>query len=374
MPIVDGVTLTVKNYAIWLNKILGPTSIVTPFVPDQEDSDQFPIIRFLSIPTILRPPYRIGMPEIDLRLQYRLKNHDFDIIHAHSPFATGLLAKREAKERRIPLIATFHSKYRDDFERIFAFKPIVNEQIKRIVDFYYSADHVWIPQESVALTLREYGYKGPYTVVENGIDMKPVDDITPFRERGAKELGLDESIPVGLYVGQHVLEKNLEFLVRSIPAIMRSVPDFHMVFVGKGYAKQQLQSLVAELGISDNVIFHDVVFDRELLRSIYARGDLFLFPSLYDNAPLVVREAASMRTPAVLLAGTTAAEVIHDGVNGYLSENDSEAFAAKVAAAFEDKDGRLEIGKAAQRSLCRTWEDVLGEVKGRYLEILSKWA
>ena len=51
-----------------------------------------------------------------------------------------------------------------------AAKSVVDEQIKRIVDFYYSVDHVWVPQESVAATLREYGYKGPYQVVENGID------------------------------------------------------------------------------------------------------------------------------------------------------------------------------------------------------------
>lgn len=374
LPIVDGVTVTVKNYAFWLNKTLGPASIITPFVPEQGDSDQSRIIRYFSIPTIFRPPYRIGIPDIDPLLQYKLKHRGFDIIHAHSPFSAGQLAKREAKERRVPLITTFHSKYRDDLETIISIKSIVNDQIKRIVDFYYAADHVWVPQESVALTLREYGYKGPYEVVENGIDMKPIDDIAPFREKGAIELGLQGSMPVGLYVGQHVLEKNLEFLVRSIPAIIEEVPDFRMVFVGKGYAKQQLRSLVADLGIDESVIFHDVVYDRELLRAIYARADLFLFPSLYDNAPLVVREAASMKTPSILLAGSTASEVIKDGVNGFLAENSADAFVARVVDAFREREKRMKIGEAAQKSLCRTWEDVLGEVKERYLAILSKWA
>lgn len=373
VPIMDGVTITVRNYALWLNKLLGPTSVVTPFMPNYQDDEPFPVLRFLSMSTIVRPPYRIGLPELDLRLQYQLKTRDFDIVHAHSPFAAGLLAKRVAKERHIPIVATFHSKYRDDFERVFGFKPIVNEQMKRVIDFYYSVDHVWVPQESVALTLREYGYKGPYEVMENGIDMLPPADIRPYREKGAAHLGLPEGIPVGLYVGQHILEKNLEFLMNALPAIMRAEPEFRMVFVGKGYAKPFLQQLARSLGIEDRVIFHDVVYDREILQSIYARSDLFLFPSLYDNAPLVVREAAANKTPGVLIRGATAAEVIRDGENGYLSENSLEAFSATVVKALGDGESREAIAERAQKTLCRTWEDVVGEVRERYLKILSRW-
>ena len=158
---MDGVTITVKNYAFWLEKMLGPAYVVTPYIPNYEDSDPFKVIRFLSVPTIVRPPYRLGLPDLDLRLKLVLKNRDFDIVHAHTPFTAGVFARRVAKEKGIPMVATFHSKYRDDLQRAIAIKPIVDDQIKRIVDFYYSVNHVWVPQESVAKTLREYGYQGP---------------------------------------------------------------------------------------------------------------------------------------------------------------------------------------------------------------------
>ena len=125
VPIMDGVTLTVKNYAYWLNRMLGPTYVVTPRVPrQQKDREEYTVIRYASIPTVIRPPYRIGLPDIDLRLQYELKNHDFDIVHAHSPFSAGILAKRVAKAKHIPIIATFHSKYREDFSRVIPFSGI----------------------------------------------------------------------------------------------------------------------------------------------------------------------------------------------------------------------------------------------------------
>ncbi|MBL8968217.1 MAG: glycosyltransferase [Spirochaetaceae bacterium] len=374
VPIMDGVTLTVRNYAYWLNKTLGPTYVVTPYVPQHVDNEPFPVIRFLSLPTIVRPPYRFGIPDLDLRLQILLKRRDFSIIHAHSPFGAGQVALKTAREKGVPIVATFHSKYRDDLQRVMPIKPIVDDQIKRIVEFYYSVNHVWVPQESVAATLREYGYKGPYKVVENGIDLKPPATIAPFRERGAAHLGLPEDLFVGLFVGQHIFEKNLELLVRSLPAVMDAVPNFRMVFVGQGYAKERLKEIAAELGIAEKIVFHDVVYDREILKSIYARADLFLFPSLYDNAPLVVREAAAFRTPALLIKGSTAAEVIKDGENGFLSPNDPVDYAARIVSIVGDRRGLETAGFGAQRTLCKSWEDVLREVRDQYLEILSHWA
>jgi len=374
VPIIDGVTVTVRNYAYWLRKKLGPTYVITPFVPNYKDTDPFPVIRFLSFPTVVRPPYRIGLPDFDFRLQFILKNRDFDIVHAHSPFAAGKLALRVAREKHVPIIATFHSKYKDDLTRAIAIKAIVEDQVKRIVEFYYNVDHVWVPQESVAQTLREYGYKGPYDVVENGIDFEPPGDIAPYRERGAEHLGLSGDYLVGLYVGQHILEKNLEFLVRSLPSIMDALPNFRMVFVGKGYAKDTLIDLVRELGISNKVIFHDVVYDRELLKAIYARGDIFLFPSLYDNAPLVLREAAAMKTPAVLIHGSTAAEVIEDKENGFLCSENTADFAQTILKALSDHAMLSRIADNAQNTLCRTWEDVAMEVAERYHSILNRWA
>jgi len=373
IPVMDGVTLAVKNYAYWLNKTIGPTCVVTPFVPGHTDREIFPVIRFLSIPNIIRPPYRIGLPSLDPKLVAQLKKKAFSLVHAHSPFGAGLAAARMARKRRIPAIATFHSKYRDDIRRVVHIDSIVDDQIKRIVDFYDSVDHVWVPQKSVATTLREYGYDGPYDVVENGIDLNPPANIAPYRDRGAKHFGMPEDIVMGLYVGQHVLEKNLEFLIRSLPAVMAAVPKFRMVFVGQGYAKHQLRDLADKLGISDKILFHDVVYNRELLQDIYARADLFLFPSLYDNAPLVIREAAAFKTPAILLKGATAAEVIRDGENGFLTERHVDDFAARVIGILEDRCALEQVGLGAQRTLCRTWEDVVREVRDRYLQILSHW-
>jgi 1,2-diacylglycerol 3-alpha-glucosyltransferase len=372
-PIMDGVTVTVRNYAYWLDRTLGPTCVVTPRVPAHSDGEGLDVVRFLSLPTIVRPPYRLGLPALDCGLRKILRRRDFSILHAHSPFGAGRAALRTAREKGVPVVATFHSKFREDLRRALPIERIVRDQVKRVVDFFYSVDRVWIPQESVAATLREYGYHGPCEVVENGTDFTPPPSAAPYRNRGGKHLGIPEEARVGLYVGQLVLEKNLEFLLRSLPNVLARVPDFHMVLVGQGYAKRRLQRLSHELGIQDRVIFHDVVFDRELLKAIYARGDLFLLPSLYDNAPLVIRESAALGTPSLLMRGATAAEVIRDNKNGFLAEADAEAFADRVVQVIQDPELLKRAGRGAQRTLCRSWEEVAREIRWKYLDILAEW-
>lgn len=342
-PIIDGVTITVRNYAYWLNRTLGPTCVVAPASPFYSGEEAFPVVRFLSIPTFVHPPYRIGLPNIDLRLRRLLRRREFSILHAHSPFGAGRVALKTARAAGIPIVATFHSKFRDNLRLAIRIDSLVDELMKRIVEFYYSVNHVWVPQESVAETLREYGYDGPYDVVENGIDYHPPDDISPYRAWGGRLLGMGKDAIVGLFVGQ-------------------------------GCARCRLQGLVSRLGIGDRVVFYGPIRDREQLAALYSRSDLFLFPSLWDNAPLVIREAAAFKTPSILLKNSTAAEVIRDGVNGFLADADAEAFAAKVVRILENPRELELAGLEAQRSLCRTWEHVVSEVRQRYLSILSRWS
>jgi 1,2-diacylglycerol 3-alpha-glucosyltransferase len=375
-PIVDGVTITVQNYAYWLNRKLGPACVVAPSAPSYRDDEPYPVLRFFSIPTFVHPPYRIGLPRLDLGLRSRVRRFDFDLYHAHSPFGAGRAALEAAREAGRPIVATFHSKFRDNLCQCLPFRCLVDDQIARIIDFYDSVDQVWVPQESVAKTLREYGYKGPYEVVENGIDFVPParHELEALRSEGGTLLGVGADARVGLFVGQHILEKNLEFLLRSLPAVASALPDFRMVFVGSGYAERRLRSLAADLGLGARVVFYGPITDRGVLAAIYARADLLLFPSLFDNAPLVVREAAAFGVPSVLLRGSTSSEVVREGENGFIAEADEEAFAAKVAFALARPELLGRAGAGARNSLCRSWEDVVLEVQNRYIGIIARRA
>ncbi len=369
-PVMDGVSLTVRNYALWLNRMMGDTYMVTPSYPGYTDREEFPVLRYASAPVPGRQPYRTGFPWFDADLHRQLRSIPFNLLHCHSPFSAGHYALHMARRRGIPVIATFHSKYRDDFTRAVGNPLLIKMMLRRVVEFYSAVDEVWIPQPAVEQTLREYGYKGDVTVMDNGTDFDEEIEAGAMRQISRRMLGHDEHETVFLFVGQLILEKNLSLIMEMLGALRDM--DFTAYFVGQGYAADQLKLLAGHQGIAEKVHFTGTIHDRQLLKCYYAAADLFLFPSLYDNAPLVVREAAAMRIPSLLVDGSTAAEIICDGVNGFLAQNNKEAMATKIRQVIADWCWRKAVGRAASKTIAQPWEDIIGTVQQRYIGIMER--
>lgn len=367
-PVMDGVSVCMENYAKWLQKMAGGVKVITPNVPGADYSKlDYEVIDFLSVPVPQRHPYVTGIAEADPRFLVNISKIRFKILHAHCPFSTGVAARRLARHQGIPLVATFHSKYRDDFARVLP-KPVVDSIVKYIVEFYERADLVWVPQESVIDVIREYGYKGNVEVMDNGSDLV-ADYPEKFFVNARKQLGIKPGEFVMLFVGQHIWEKNPRLIIESL-ARMGDVP-FKMFFIGTGYAEQEMKDLVSERGLEGKVTFVGSVTDRQLLTRYYAASDLFLFPSLYDTAGLVVREAASLYTPSVMAQGSTASTALTDGENGFLVKNDPADMEALLRRLIADPQRVHRVGVQASKTIVRSWEDCVGEALDRYNVLLK---
>ncbi|MBQ9475125.1 MAG: glycosyltransferase [Bacteroidales bacterium] len=366
---MDGVSVCMENYAYWLQKKIGAVDVITPNVPGADYTvHDYRVLDYFSVPVPLRRPYVTGLPELDPFFFARIAKIRFRIVHAHCPFSSGVAAQRIAKAQGIPCVATFHSKYRDDFQRIFP-KGITNQIVKSIISFYERADMVWVPQESVVDIIREYGYKGHLEVVDNGSDLV-ADYPEKYFVEARKALGIAPGEFVMLFVGQHIWEKNPRLIINAL-AEMQDVP-FRMYFVGNGYAAEAMKSLVSEYGLDSKVTFVGTITDRTKMTTYYAAADLFLFPSLYDNAPLVVREAAALHTPSVMTQGATAAQIISDGENGFLTQNDPQQFAQLLRSLVADPERVHRVGVQASKSIVRSWEDVVDEVIDRYNSLIAR--
>lgn len=372
-PVLDGVTLTVENYAHWLTAMGEKVCVVTPWNPEKaEVPDTYDIYRYFSLPIASRKPYRYGYPKLDLMIWHKLRKTPFKLVHAHCPFSSGRLAVYTARRHNVPLIATFHSKYRTDLEHSLP-EWMVKRIMKRVMDFFNSADEVWIPQQKVEETVREYGYRGKLTVVDNGIDME-VDNFTEIlrqKKEARKRLGIKDDELNILFVGQHIKEKGVMLIINAI-SMLRDLP-VSTSFIGTGYAVEEMNSLIKSLKLEDRITLHGIISDRDQLKERYAAADIFPFPSFYDNAPLVVREAAMMGTPALVLEGSTTAEVISDGLNGFLCDNTPESYAAKIRELYSDRSKILTAGQGAAATLTRSWKEVMEEVTMRYKEIIERY-
>jgi len=372
-PIMDGVALTVYNYAYWINKKTDRVMVVTPNTyQSNEKTEDFDISYYPSVPIPIRKPYRLGIPLLDVKQMYNLiYKTPFDIIHAHSPFSSGKLAKKVSKYQNIPLIATFHSKFRDDFVQSVKSEKIADLMIKDVMNFFNYADEVWIPQAFVEDTIREYGFKGNVEVVDNGTDFfVEKNELEILKEKTKKKLNIGENELTLLFVGQYIWEKNTAMIIEALE-IIRNIP-YRMFFVGMGYAEHQMKKMVFEKKLEDKVCFVGSIFDRNVIKEYYAASDLFLFPSLYDNAPLVVREAAALHTPSILVRDSTASEIIQDNVNGFLIENSAEDLAKKIKYAYLNPQIIKLNGTNASITISRSWENIAQEVLDRYEHLIMR--
>lgn len=372
-PVMDGVTLTVRNYAEWFFGHGVTPCVVTPRNPAMPHVP-YPVLSYFSLPIASRPPYRYGYPRLDFSIRRRLRDMPMAIAHAHSPFSAGRLALHAARSKRIPLIGTFHSKYRSDLEHSLRYAPfMVNYVMRRILSFFRSCDQVWIPQKEVEESVREYGYGGPLQVVENGNDMAALDveELPRNHAEARRRLGMEQDVPALLFVGQHILEKGVRVILDALLLLRdRGVP-FVMNYIGTGYAAEELRHVIRRERLSHCVTLHGVVHDRRLLADYYAASDLFLFPSYYDNAPLVVREAAAMGTPSLIPTGSTAAGVIDHGHNGFLCPRTASDYAEAITRLAADRAALRLAGRGARLSLVRSWDDVMLEVADRYRDLIA---
>lgn len=261
-PIIDGVSLAVQNYARWLSAAGQRPCVVTPRNPIAVEPP-YPVLRYFSLPIANREPYRYGYPKLDFKIWRRLRETRMRLVHCHCPFSSGRLGAYTARKQRVPLIATFHSKFRDDLEHSFEKTPwMVNIIMRRILDFFNVCDHVWIPQGAVEETVREYGFRGKLTVVENGNDLASLysaDDLPMAKLSARRGFGIPDGAISLLFVGQHILEKGIIVVAKTLKILKSQGIDFRMDFIGQGYALPQLEQYIRENGLEDKCTIHGVV-------------------------------------------------------------------------------------------------------------------
>lgn len=369
LPIVDGVGRVVQAYSETLCRLGNQVTVVAPMY-DTGFQGGFPyqLVEYVASSVPGMKQYKVGEAVLDAHYRQRIRMIELDVIHAHSPFTAGSEALRLASVRKLPLVATFHSKYYDDFLKATRSESIAKMGVKLVVSFYNRCDEVWAVGKNTADVLRGYGYEGEIQVMPNGATMRTASatDIAEVNRRW--NLGED---PLFFFAGQMDWKKNLLTVLEACARLKKQGTRFRLLLAGQGIDMNAIGDKIRELDIQDRAEQIGHITDASLLDALYDRADLFTFPSLYDAAPMVVREAAVMGTPSVMVRGSTAAEIIRDGENGLLCENSSEDLARVMTEALKDPGKLKEIGRRAKETIPVPWEKVLEKAVERYERLVA---
>lgn len=158
--------------------------------------------------------------------------------------------------------------------------------------------------------------------------------------------------------GRLTPQKRLEHLVEAFSVIADEFPDWEVRIFGEGPTRGRVQTAIEQRGLSHQVHILPFVQDLPLEMS---KASIAALTSLSEGLPLVGLEAMATGVPLVsydVLTGP--AEIIQEGVNGYLVEaEDTATFAERLRTLMLDEGLRVRMGAAARASSVRYSEDVV---------------
>jgi 1,2-diacylglycerol 3-alpha-glucosyltransferase len=313
-PMVGGIEESIRSFTVEFEKLGHEVFIVAPECEGMPP-DETGVIRLRAIEKFNHSDFSIALPMSGL-LPELMKTFMPDIIHCHHPFWMGDIALRLGSEYRIPLVFTYHTM----FEQHMHYLPIQNEGTKRfIIDLFTGyanlATQVIVPSESVRDILLERGVKTPMDVSPTGVDLKR------FSKGNGNVIRKRSGIPLNAlvigYVGRLAIEKNLEFLARSIADYLKKETKVHFLVGGSGPLKDTIEKIFEEQGARERLHLVGVLKGQDLVDCYHAMN-VFAFASLSETQGLVLIEAMAAGVPVVALDAPGVREVVKDGYNGRL--------------------------------------------------------
>lgn len=274
-------------------------------------------------------------PRAIFRLAGLIRRMRPDVVHSHLVHA-NILARVTRLFVRIPfLICTAHS---------------VNEGGWRRELLYRMTDPLGdlltqVSQEAVRrYTERKIASPRKLRLMENGIDLSRFAEDPQQRRQLRTELGVElrveesgESVRAGtaakgeravveragppqepfvwLAAGRFVPEKDYPAMLLAYAEARQRFANSVLWIAGIGPERPQVEQLAAELGLSAYVRFLGIRTD---IPALMQAADGFVLSSKWEGLPIVLLEACASRLPIVATAVGGNAEVVLDGVNGYL--------------------------------------------------------
>ena len=250
-----------------------------------------------------------------------------DVIHSQCEYFTYPFAKRISKKTGAPIIHTYHTMYEDYVGYVIPFKRLGASIIRKFVRARLKSAHTVIaPTEKVKASLVNFcRIKNDIAVIPSGIclDKHKIRLTEEERREGRAAFGFNDDNFVLFNLGRLGTEKNIEELISYFAKISNKHENARLLLVGGGPARESLEKLAKEEGVSDKVIFAGLV-DPDTVARYYQLGDLFVCASKSETQGLTYIEAAANGLPLLCRNDPCFDGVVIDGENGFRYESFEE--------------------------------------------------
>lgn len=268
-------------------------------------------------------------PGLVWRIQSVLRELAPDVVHTHQIGAllyAGPAAKREAVR------AIVHTEHINNIAK--ATTPMKRLRVRGLwwLAGRY-AQRFFCVSDDIALAAKPFVKEDKLCVISNGIDV-PAFSGRESRPTIRAQFNIPSDAPVVGTVGRLNEVKSQDVLIRAFAGLHAHHPASHLLLVGDGPARQELERLTAELKLTDFV--HFAGYQSEPHRFLQAM-DLFALPSRMEGMPLAILEAWASKLSVVATRVGGVPKLVEDGKTGLLIEaGDCAALQSRLEQLIEN--------------------------------------
>jgi N-acetyl-alpha-D-glucosaminyl L-malate synthase BshA len=307
-------------------------------------------------PLFQEPPHTLSLAS---KMAEVAVSYSLDVLHVHYaiPHAvSAYLAKRMLHPHPIGVVTTLHGTditlvgNQPDFQRITRFCIDASDRVTAVSRFLRDE------------TLRTFQVQRSVRVIHNFVDC---DRFHPTSNRELRRRFVADDEFLLMHASNFRPVKNIRTLVEVFSRIERQVRA-RLVLIGEGPDLTFAQTQIAELGLSDRVVF---LGNQECMEELLPLADLFLLPSHHESFGLVALEAMACGTVVLASSVGGTSEVVDSGRNGFLcAPTDVERWVGTAVGILQDpaRRARMQIAarETASERFCR--ERLIEEYEEEY--------
>lgn len=306
-------------------------------------------------------------PSCFLQLLALMARGRYDVVHTHSSKA-GFLGRFAARLAGVKAVVhTPHGFYflnqKGGHKRSFYLN--LERMASRVTDrmialssteMMEAVENGIIPPERVAL-------------IENGIQIPPFADPASLA-RLRESLAPGASHVIGT-VARFTPQKGPFDFVRMVAALVKVLPDVHILWCGDGEIRGQVEGLARELGLDGRL--HLLGYRTDVMDVIQVM-DAFVLTSHWEGLPYTILDAMALEKPVVATAAVGTRDIVQDGATGLLTPvGDPESAAHSVARILSDPAEARAMGRAGRQLILRRFsEEAMVKRTGQlYLDLVG---
>mgnify|MGYP002781100518 FL=1 len=336
LPKIDGVVTRLTRTLDYLSELGHEALVFAPHNPPSEYKGH----RVVNVPALSFKPWYpelfLGLPRP--RLGRELDRFAPDMVHVVNPVILGLWGTAIAKQRNLPLLASYHTNIADYAQHLSL--SFLEEFTRNFLRDVHNQAHVNLcTSQPMVNSAKGLGIKR-VRLWPKAVDTERYHPKYFSKEMRSRLTDGHPELPLMLYVGRLSNEKRLDWLYAPITQLS----NVRLAFIGSGPAEAHLRERFKDT----NTVFMGYMSGQELAQA-YASSDVFAFPSDTETLGFVAMEAMASGVPAVGARAGGIPDVIEHGKNGLMfTPGDLGDLTDQLKLLLVNPALRKEMGKKAR--------------------------